>query len=202
MQNHERRLHFRGVIHRRVTRIRFPVGPRPRGEAALAALEDGAVGAAAVFVDDAVHADHVGQRRAGDGRSKHIRLRDRERRLVPTPRVAVQAHALRIHHTSRHRRLDGRRQRPRGRHARVVDVVLDVGLQHRVPVAGVRLAAEAVGRRPAVLVVPLRQALVDVHDRRVRLALLVVGGQVERRLQALALVVLEFDELGASRPRQ
>ena len=97
-----------------------------------------------VLVDDRIHADHVRQRRAGNRGGEDVRLRDRERRLIAAPRVAVQPDALRIDDAGLDRRLHGGHERPHGRHARIVHVVLDVRLQHRVAVARVRLPAEPV----------------------------------------------------------
>ena len=90
VQDDERRLHVLRVRDGRVPRVGRPLRPRPVGEPALAALEDRAVGAARVLVDHRIHADHVRQRRAGDRRGEDVGLRDRERRLVAAPRVAVQ----------------------------------------------------------------------------------------------------------------
>ena len=107
-----------------------------------------------------------------------------------------------IDDAGRDRGLDGRHHAPDRRHAGVVHPVGDVGHEHRVAVARVDRPVEPVRRRVRELVGGLRHLLVEVDDGRIRLALLVVGGQEERRLQLVALVARVVHELHAGRPRE
>ncbi len=95
VQDHERRRDLARLEDRRVAQIGVGLVEEVAGEAALAALEDRLVGRARVPVDRAVHADQIGERRAGDGGAELVGLGDQERGLVAAPRVTVQADARR-----------------------------------------------------------------------------------------------------------
>ena len=127
--------------------------------------------------------------RAGDGALEDVRLRHEERRLVAAPRVAVQRDVRGVDDARRDRGLHRGHDGPHGRHARIVHLVHDVRLEHRVPSARVDARVERLRLvRDAVAVQDLRALLVDVDDGRVLLARLVVRRQVERALQRVALV--------------
>ena len=133
MQDDERGPHLVGMERRRVSNVGVIVLNEVALEAALARLEYPLIGAAGVPVDRAVHAHQVGERRAGDGRVEHVRLRHEERRLIAAPRVAPETDPGRIDNPGRDGGAHRGEHAPHGRHPGIVDFVDDVRIEHRVP---------------------------------------------------------------------
>src|SRR6185437_3301535 len=84
--------------HGAVAGVDVPEVPGRAGEAALRGFKNLAVGLAGILVDEPVHADHVGERRAGGGGGEEVGLGDGEGGLVPAPGVAVDADVRGVGH--------------------------------------------------------------------------------------------------------
>ena len=132
VQDDERCLYLVGEAVRRVALVGILVVEEVALEAALRTLEDTLIRAAGVPIHRAVHAHHVGERRTGHGALEDVGLADQERGLVPAPRMPVQPHVGRVDDAGLYGRLDRRHHAPHGAHARIVDLVHDVGQEHGV----------------------------------------------------------------------
>jgi hypothetical protein len=122
-----------------------------------------------VAVNQTIHTDPVSQWNAGDGGVEDIGLSDQERSLVAAPGVTLNSDSLRVYDPGGDGGLDRGNYAGHCGDARVIDLIYDIRLDHRVAVAGVVRDVEAVVAGLGVLVRALGQLFVDIYQCRVTL---------------------------------
>src|SRR6185503_12245383 len=129
----------------------FPVLPWSTGEPALAGFEYLTVSHAAVLIDEPVHADHVGKRRAGNRGREDVSLRDQKSSLVAAPRMSVNPDVFRIDYSGGDGCFYCGHHAPDCRHSWIIDLVGYVRIENRITVARVNRRVETIGCRPRIL---------------------------------------------------